>query len=193
VLGSPDPAPAPTVGLQGSAIEVKTRCHRPKVSTDERPGENGSRFRRPSASDGVGRPAPNALSGQRQYHTDRPLTQHMPETFILIPGRTSKQGCGISEGKYTEGYLSEINNLQVAPEDMQRLGLSDGDKVRLRSEWGEIDVAVKASKGDELPPGLLFIPYGDLSSRLMGGETHGSGMPTSKGLDVELELVDAQG
>ncbi len=23
----------------------------------------------------------------------------MPETFILIPGRTSRQGCGISEGK----------------------------------------------------------------------------------------------
>jgi len=38
-----------------------------------------------------------------------------------------------------------------------------------------------------MPPGLLFIAYGDLSSRLMGGETHGSGMPTSKGIDVKLE------
>ena len=26
------------------------------------------------------------------------------ESFILIPGRTSKQGCGISEGKFTSGY-----------------------------------------------------------------------------------------
>lgn len=113
----------------------------------------------------------------------------MPETFILIPGRTSKQGAGISEGKFLENYQREINTLQVPPEDMQRLGLEKGDKVRLTSEHGQIDVAIIPSKGDELPPGLLFIAYGDLSSRLMGGDTHGTGMPTSKGIDVELESI----
>lgn len=113
----------------------------------------------------------------------------MTSTFILIPGRTSKQGCGISEGKFAENYQSEITTLQVAPEDMRRLGLSDGDRVRLVSQDGQIDVAVTTAKGDELPPGILFIAYGDLSSRLMGGDTHGSGMPTSKGIDVELEVL----
>lgn len=115
----------------------------------------------------------------------------MSETFILIPGRTSKQGCGISEGKFAENYQSEINTLQVAPEDMSRLNLSDGDKVRLTGEFGQIEVAVTTAKGDELPAGLLFIAYGDLSSRLMGGDTHGSGMPTSKGMDVELEVMSS--
>jgi formylmethanofuran dehydrogenase subunit D len=114
----------------------------------------------------------------------------MAETFILIPGRTSKQGVGISEGKYLETYQSEITRLQVAPEDMKRIGLKVGDMVRLTSEHGQIEVAVSPSKGDELPPGLLFIAYGDLSSRLMGGDTHGSGMPTSKGMDVDLELLN---
>jgi len=113
----------------------------------------------------------------------------MAENFILIPGRTSRQGCGISEGKYGENYLQEITTLQVAPQDMQRLGLANGDQVRLSSEFGEVDVAVTKSKGDELPAGLLFIAYGDLSSRLMGGDTHGSGMPTSKGIDVQLERI----
>ena len=113
----------------------------------------------------------------------------MSEAFILIPGRTSKQGCGISEGKFAESYQSEINTLQVAPQDMQRLELAKGDRVRLKSEFGEIEVAVTEAKGDELPPGILFIAYGDLSSRLMGGDTHGSGMPTSKGLDVEMEVI----
>ena len=61
--------------------------------------------------------------------------------------------------------------------------------MRLSSETGQIEVAVVAAKGDELPPGVLFIAYGDLSSRLMGGDTHGSGMPTSKGLDVALEKI----
>ena len=111
----------------------------------------------------------------------------MSQTFILIPGRTSKQGVGISEGKFKAGYISETQTLQVAPQDMQRLGLKEGSRVRITSEWGQIEVAITAAKADELPPGLLFIAYGDLSSRLMGGDTHGSGMPTSKGLDVQLE------
>jgi formylmethanofuran dehydrogenase subunit D len=113
----------------------------------------------------------------------------MSEVFVLIPGRTSKQGCGISEGKFTDGYQSETTVLQVSAKDMQRLGLIEGDRVRLSSDTGAVEVAVTAAKGDELPPGVLFIAYGDLSSRLMGGDTHGSGMPTSKGLDVTMEKI----
>ena len=115
----------------------------------------------------------------------------MSETFILIPGRTSKQGCGISEGKFEANYQSEVRRLQVPSEDMRRLGLHEGGRVRLTSATGQIDVEVTAAGEDELPPGLLFIAYGDLSSRLMGGDTHGSGMPTSKGLDVQLEVIQA--
>ena len=114
----------------------------------------------------------------------------MAETFILIPGRTSKQGCGVSEGKFGDGYQQEITALQVAPADMKRMGLANGDRVRVTTESGrQIDVAVTTATGDELPPGLLFIAYGDLSSRLMDGDTQGSGMPTSKGLDVTMEKL----
>jgi formylmethanofuran dehydrogenase subunit D len=111
----------------------------------------------------------------------------MAETFILIPGRTSKQGCGISEGKYGATYQTEINRVHVSEQDMQRLDIQKGDRVKLTSEFGQVELEVEPAKGDELPPGILFLAYGDLSSRLMGGDTHGSGMPTSKGLDVELE------
>ncbi|WP_339909283.1 molybdopterin dinucleotide binding domain-containing protein [Symmachiella dynata] len=111
----------------------------------------------------------------------------MAEEFILIPGRTSKQGTTLNEGKYTDGYLEEIGTLQICDQDMQRLGLSDGDQVRMWNDVGEVTVPCKTSKGDELPPGLLFISYGMWSSALMGGDTQGSGMPDSKGLDVFLE------
>jgi formylmethanofuran dehydrogenase subunit D len=114
----------------------------------------------------------------------------MPETYVLIPGRTSKQGCGISEGKFKEGYVAETTTLMVAPKDMEREGLVNGDRVRLTSETGgQVEVAVAASSGDELPSGILFIGYGDLSSRLMGADTHGSGMPTSKSFDVTMEKI----
>ncbi len=113
------------------------------------------------------------------------------ETFILIPGRTSRQGCGISEGKFGTNYTEEIQTLQMSPHDMARLGLTEGDWVRLTSDYGSVEVPVVAAKADELPSGVLFIAYGELSSRLMGADTHGSGMPTSKGLDVTLEKFPA--
>ena len=74
---------------------------------------------------------------------------------------------------------------------MEDLGLEADDLVRVTSEHGEIEIKVKAAKKGELPAGLLFIAYGDYSSRLMGADTHGSGMPTSKGIDVTMEKIAA--
>ncbi len=111
----------------------------------------------------------------------------MSETYILIPGRTSKQGTTLNEGKQTEGYLKEINTLVVSPEDMEKLNLAEGDQVRMWNDVGEVTIPCKPAKGDDLPPGLLFISYGDASSRLMSSDTQGSGMPDSKGFDVHLE------
>lgn len=115
----------------------------------------------------------------------------MAEEFVLIPGRTSRQGTSLNEGKETEAYLDEINTVLVSPEDMERLGLADGDFVRMWNDFGEVRVACRAAKKDELSPGVLFISYGDMSSRLMPGDTQGTGMPDSKGLDVRLEKAES--
>jgi formylmethanofuran dehydrogenase subunit D len=113
----------------------------------------------------------------------------MDQTFILIPGRTSRQGTTLNEGKFTADYVDEINTLFMCPDDMKRLGLSNGERVRLRSEFGVIELPCQGAKEGELPSGLLFLPYGDRSSRLMGGDTQGTGMPDSKGIDVTIEKV----
>lgn len=110
----------------------------------------------------------------------------MPTEFILIPGRTAKQGTALNEGKYTDAYKVEINTLKMNPDDMAQLELADGDIVRMWNDFGSVTVPVASGKA-ELPPGLLFISYGDKSSQLMPGETHGTGMPDSKGLDVWVE------
>jgi formylmethanofuran dehydrogenase subunit D len=109
------------------------------------------------------------------------------ESFVLIPGRTARQGTTLNEGKFSTGYVEETSTLLMCPDDMARLGLANGDRVRLRSEQGQVELLCQAAKAGELPPGVLFLPYGDLSSRLMGGDTHGTGMPNSKSFDVELE------
>src|SRR5438132_14325583 len=94
-----------------------------------------------------------------------------PETFILIPGRTSRQGTTLNESKLTGGYVEETHTLFMCPDDMTRLGLKNGDHVRLRAGVAAVEVPCQGAKAGELPPGLLFMPYGDLSSRLMGGDT----------------------
>jgi hypothetical protein len=43
----------------------------------------------------------------------------------------------------------------------------------------------------KVPQGMIFCPYGPPSCKIMGNYTDGTGMPTSKGWEVEVEPVDA--
>jgi formylmethanofuran dehydrogenase subunit D len=108
--------------------------------------------------------------------------------FLLIPGRTSKQGQQINVGKDDAAYDAIVNTLSMNADDMKELGIASGSKVRVRTEIGE---AVFTCTEGKLPRGLLFVPYGPPTCKLMGGETDGTGMPTSKGWDVEVEPVKA--
>jgi formylmethanofuran dehydrogenase subunit D len=108
------------------------------------------------------------------------------ETFILIPGRSTEQGTSVGD-KSSSQYREVTRTLRVNPADLARLGLRPGDPVRLRNDQAEIEVTC-ASAGDELPSGMLFIAYGPESSRLLAGETQGTGMPDLKGIEVEMIL-----
>jgi formylmethanofuran dehydrogenase subunit D len=112
------------------------------------------------------------------------------ESFILIPGRSTEQGTSVGD-KSSAQYRAVTRTLRVNPGDLARLGLRAGDLVRLRAGAAEVEVAC-ASAGDELPSGMLFIAYGPESSRLLGGETHGTGMPDLKGIAVELIIPDGR-
>ena len=114
---------------------------------------------------------------------------HPADPFILIAGRSSRQGTSLNEGKFTAEYVEETSTILVNPDDLARLGLRGGDKVGLRSEFGSCEVTCQPAKPGDQPPGVLFLAYGDQSSRLMGGDTHSTGMPTSKGVDVTVEKL----
>jgi formylmethanofuran dehydrogenase subunit D len=106
--------------------------------------------------------------------------------FLLCPGRTAKQGQQINVGKDHAEYQSIVTTLTMHPDDMKALGIASGATVRVRTEWGEAEFACKEGK---IPQGMLFVPYGPPTCRLMGGGTDGTGMPTSKGWEVEVEPV----
>jgi formylmethanofuran dehydrogenase subunit D len=107
-----------------------------------------------------------------------------PATFVLIPGRSTEQGVSVGD-KSSPQYREVTRTLRMNSDDMARLGLTDGASVRLRRGLVEIEVTCVSAK-DELPTGVLFIAYGPESSKLMVGETHGTGMPDSKGIEVTL-------
>lgn len=106
--------------------------------------------------------------------------------FLLIPGRTNKQGVQINVGKDEPAYQEIVTTLTMHAEDMKELGVAAGGSVRIRNDIGE---AMFTCKEGNIPRGMLFVPYGPPTCQLMGGGTDGTGMPDSKGWDVEVELA----
>ncbi len=105
-------------------------------------------------------------------------------TYVFIAGRTLEQGRQEILGKHSEEYAAVVGTLAMNEDDLAAAGLSAGQRVRVTTEWGE--TTFTCAVGD-LPPGLVFAPYGPPTCRLMGGETDGTGMPAQKGWEVEVE------
>ncbi len=109
----------------------------------------------------------------------------MPSKRLLLnPIRTAKQGVNINVGKEGDEYKEIVTTLTLHGTDMEAIGVSDGDSVQVSSEFGQ---AVFKCQQGKVPEGMIFVPYGPPTCKLMGGNTDGTGMPTSKGWEVEVE------
>jgi len=104
--------------------------------------------------------------------------------FILITGRTSKQGAALHKGKDSAEYRLATGFVSMNHEDRERLGVEAGRRVRVRTAFGETELELKEGK---IPPGMIFVPMGPAANVLIGAETQGTGMPDSKGLKAEVE------
>jgi formylmethanofuran dehydrogenase subunit D len=108
---------------------------------------------------------------------------------VFIAGRTIKQGQQENMGKLRDEYLAVVSTLDMNPQDLAQLELVPGMPVRVRSEWGE---AVYTCAEGDLPRGMVFVPYGPPTCQLMSGDTDGTGMPSQKNWEVEVEPVTDQ-
>jgi formylmethanofuran dehydrogenase subunit D len=106
--------------------------------------------------------------------------------FIMNAGRTTKQGQQINVGKDSAEYQAIVGTMTMHADDMKAVGIQSGGSARVRSEHGE--VTFKCVEG-KVPVGMIFIPYGPPTCHLMGRFTDGTGMPTSKGWEVEVEAI----
>lgn len=112
--------------------------------------------------------------------------------FIMNAGRTTKQGRQINVGKENPEYEALVTTLVMHPEDLEELGVSPGASLLVRSENGEGKFTCKehGGKDGKVPRGMIFIAYGPPTCRLMGQTTDGTGMPQSKGWEVEVVPID---
>ena len=104
----------------------------------------------------------------------------------LLTGRTIDQGKGKEMGKLSKEYLESVMICQMDPNDMKSLGVKENTNVKVATESGS--VVLKAVKSARAPhPKVVFIPYGPWANFIMNPRTHGTGMPSFKGIPAEIE------
>jgi len=106
--------------------------------------------------------------------------------FTLVTGRTVAQGEAIETGKTLDKFSQAAAIVELDPEDMFKMGVKEGDVVKVTSQHGS--VAVRVVKSQNAPhQGVAFMPLGPWANVLVGGETSGTGMPSFKGIQVKIE------
>jgi len=112
-------------------------------------------------------------------------------SVTLITGRSFGQGIGKEYGKFSEKYTYAVRSCEMNRRDMETLGVSVGRFVRVKSSFGDTTVRVTEPSQD-LPQRTVFMPYGPWANTVVDPSTHGTGMPSLKGIPVELEPSEAE-
>ena len=107
---------------------------------------------------------------------------------ILVTGRSLDQGLGKELGKFSRRYSESIVLCEMSSKDMEKLGIKSGDFLRIKTNFGSVDVRVIESR-QTLPSGVIFIPYGSWVNSIVNSKTHGTGMPSFKGIVVDVEII----
>lgn len=106
---------------------------------------------------------------------------------VLISGRTAKQGSSLEVGKTSKEYLENVAVVMMNEDDMKEIGVEEGEPARISTKFGSTVVRCRKSKLDR---GTIFMPFGPWVSILTGVDTQGTGMPDSKGIEVEIFATD---
>jgi len=92
----------------------------------------------------------------------RPPPEHTSDDmpFVLVTGRTLSQfNAGTMTGRSATRHLRATDTLEIAPGDADRLAVADGERVRVRSRYGEATLPAEIT--DRVPPGTVFATFHD--------------------------------
>jgi len=111
----------------------------------------------------------------------------MPRLKVsLLTGRTIRQGQGKEYGKLSERYWKSVAICEIDPDDMNYLSVKENQNVKITTDHGSVIVrAVKSLRSPHR--GSVFVPYGPWASVIVNPKTHGTGMPSFKGITAFVE------
>lgn len=75
--------------------------------------------------------------------------------------------------------------------DMNKLSLKPRDKIKIKSEWGEVTVYADVSH-DAPHEGMIFLPRGPWANVVISPETYCCNVPTYKGVPAEITKTDEE-
>jgi len=105
---------------------------------------------------------------------------------LLLTGRTLRQGQGKEYGKLSERYWKSVAICEVDPDDLKKMGMKENNLLKITTDYGS--VVVRAIKSLRAPhAGRVFVPYGPWANIIVNSRTHGTGMPSLKGIEATIE------
>ena len=111
----------------------------------------------------------------------------MPQIIVtLLTGRTIDQGTTKEHGKLSDAYRENVAICEIDPTDLKELGIKENSNIKISTKHGS--VIVKAKKSKRAPhPKIVYMPYGLWANIIVNPQTHGTGMPSFKGITAEIE------
>jgi formylmethanofuran dehydrogenase subunit D len=94
----------------------------------------------------------------------------------------------LERDRFGEEYRKLSACIVMGKNDLKKMGLKPGDRVRVSSNCGSVVVEVKESKRDE-PEGVAFMVNSPWSNALVSGDTGGRGIPEFKNINAKVSLV----
>jgi len=104
----------------------------------------------------------------------------------LLTGRTIDQGTSKEHGKLSSEYQESVAICEIDPSDLKELALKQNSNIKISTKCGS--VVVKAIESKRAPhPKVIYMPYGLWANLLIDSQTHGTGMPSFKGITAYME------
>ncbi len=124
-----------------------------------------------------------------QTHVHR--RQRMEKLKVtLLTGRTIDQGTTKEHGKLSDTYRENVAICEMDPEDLKALEIKENTNVEISTHHGA--VVVKARESKRTPhPRIVYMPYGLWANMVVDPQTHGTGMPSFKGITAEIQPTPA--
>ena len=109
----------------------------------------------------------------------------------LLTGRTIDQGVTKEHGKLSMEYQEKVAICEVDQNDIKKLTKEKNANIRVSTGFGSVVVkAIESKRGSH--PGIAYMPYGFWANIVVNPKTHGTGMPSFKGIPAELELAQSE-